>query len=393
MRASSRRGFTLLELMIGIGVSSIVLVAIAATVIAMNGVFQSNAATKSTVEDSRSSLAYLERVLPMAGYGVPPPEVWDFGTTGPVSVKDNDVQPTHVTDDLAFRYRDPSYLRRGTIDAAAGTVTFVNAATSLPDNVGINVKVGQVFMVACPAASGQFLVVKATATAVVADTALSVQVYGAPFPTVNDDCLRASSSAAYIMLIHEKRIRVLALGGRPYLVVLHNFVNLLDYDVLAADVENFQVSYVMNQPSPNVLPAPPVVDSGAAAPNWVFADQPGLTDLPNPGAPAPSYKDSYTLARITVPPEAFSRRFNAHPANIRAVRIGLTLKSQRPMPNKQKNAFPADSLGNYTSPVVIDEFYRISLSTQVNIPNMAARAMMTPPMATVVGDNNNKWGG
>ena len=107
------QGFTLIELIVGFAVGAIVLGAIAASIIAMNSVFQANSVTKTTVEAGRASLSYLERTLPRAGYGIPPQFAFDFGLIAGVAAKDNDVQPTFVTDDLAYRYRDPTFLRMG----------------------------------------------------------------------------------------------------------------------------------------------------------------------------------------------------------------------------------------------------------------------------------------
>jgi type IV pilus assembly protein PilW len=303
-----------------------------------------------------------------------------------VTTKDNfvSVPGTFVTDDLAYRYRDPTYLRRGSIDNSISTLTLTTG-----DTFEIPIKIGQVFMVACVGSSEKYVMVRASAAVAATANSVAVAVYGTPFPIASDGCMLSSSSTTpFVMLVHESRVRVVPLGSnnRPFLVVSHNLLNLTDFDVLAADVENFQVSYVMNQPNPNISPAPAIVDSTAANPNWVFGDEPGAPapDLPQPSVTGPAYDDRYALAN----------RFNASPANIRAVRIGLTIRSSRAMPNKTYG-FPAQSIGNYTSVSTNDAFYRLTLSTQLRTPNLASRGLMTPSLANAAdpADRRNKWGG
>lgn len=380
-----RGGFTLIELIVGLAVGAIVLAAIAASIVAMNGVFQANGTTKTTVESGRASLSYLERTLPKAGYGIPPQFAFDFGLIAGVTAKDNQLGPASafVTDDLAYRYRDPTYMRFGSIDSGLGTITLEGG-----DTFGINMKAGQTLMVSCIGSAQKFVMVRTVGTVAPGDPSTSVAVYGAPFPTANDGCLQGTgASAAFVMLVHEMRVRVVPLppNNRPFLIVSHNMVDLSDFDVLAADVENFQVAYMMNQPSPLLSPAPPVVDTGPA-PNWVLGDDPAVTpELPNPGATLAAYSDSYSVPA----------RFNAHPANIRGVRISVTLKSKSPMPNQQIGSFPKETVGNFTVAGAPDAFYRLTLTSQAMTPNMASRGLITPSYADALdpNDRRNKWGG
>lgn len=383
--ARRRRGFTLIELIVGLAVAAVVLAAIAAAIIAMNGVFQANGVTKTTVESGRASLAYLERTLPKAGYGIPPEFAFDFGLIAGVAQKDNEPGPAgaFITDDLAYRYRDPTYMRFGAIDSTFGTITLEGG-----DTFGINIKQGQTLMVACGAQ--KFIMVRTSAAVLPGANTAPVTAYGAPFPVANDDCMQGTGlDAAFVMLVHEMRVRVvpLAPGNRPFLVVNHNLQDLNDFDVLAPDVENFQVAYIMNQPSPALVPVPPVVDATATNPNWMFGDEVGAPppDLPNPGAAKPAYKDSYSVPA----------RFSAHPSNIRGVRVMVTLRSKAPMPNQALGTFPKETIGNITWTGPADGFYRLTLSSQAMTPNMASRAMLMPSYADSAdpSDRRNKWGG
>ncbi|NPC86301.1 prepilin-type cleavage/methylation domain-containing protein, partial [Pyxidicoccus fallax] len=152
MRAlARRRGFTLLEVLIGTAVSTGVLLAVAATVIGVNEVFQAHNLSKQTVEGSRVGMDYLKRTLRLAGYGLDPALAFDFGTAGlPANTKDNHsvdltTWGTFVTDDLAFRYRDPMYARRGSLGTDGPPYTLTLQGSTL----GQDMRQGQTLLVAC----------------------------------------------------------------------------------------------------------------------------------------------------------------------------------------------------------------------------------------------------
>ena len=109
------------------------------------------------------------------------------------------------------------------------------------------------------------------------------------------------------------------------------------------------------------------------------------TVLPNPLLAPPSYNDGY----------ATPVRFTQNPANIRAVRVAVTLKSQRAMANQGDGTFPRENIGNDTVVAIVDKLYRLTLTTQILTPNMASRGLMTPSFADVTNplDRRNKWGG
>jgi type IV pilus assembly protein PilW len=389
-----RRGFTLIEVMVGITVSSMVLVGVAATVIAINGAYQNHNSTKQASESGRVSLGYMERTLRMAGYGLNPRFAFDFGTTDlPGLTKDNysEVLPqwgTYATDDLAFRYRDPYYLRRGTVASVAGGPPF-NFNLENPSTLGRAFQVGEVVMVACVGSQESFLGKVMTAAPSTGTTLQLIPRGGSGLPTEPPSCSQSGTGegAPFLMLVQEKRLRVVSLGGRPHLVVFHDWnVPLTDnfnYDPIAANVEAFQVSYVMNRPpfgSPHVATTP--VDNTTNQ-NWILGDAEGGDLLPRPGDSAPTLDTHYDDPL----------RYTGHPANIRGVRISLAVRSATANSSRQVQ-LPV-RLANHTVPGSAERFTRVVVETLVQVPNMTARAFFTPALRSPLNpaDRRNAWGG
>lgn len=390
-RRSPARGFTLVELLVGATVSTLVLAAVAASVLAINNAYQRNGMVRQVSESSRVAFSFLERSLRLAGYGLPPEQAFSFDTTGlPGALKDNFTSTiasqngrpgwgTFVTDDLAFRYRDPAWMRRGQLDISRAPYTLsLDAGTP---TFGKALPAGQPVMVACAGAQRFFVGRLQGAVAPDSRTATLV-VHGWGFDTNPPDCVRDSGS--FIMLVHEERVRIIEQGGRPYLVVFHSWdPRSEDYDPLAVDVESFQVTYLMNRPSGSSGVSAPPPDASASPPNWVLGDEPGRALLPNPGAPRPTYDTPYQDPV----------RFTAHPANIRGIRLGLTVRAPRQLPGERSNL--PQALGNYLPPQVPDGYLRSTVETSVRVPNMNSRAFFTPALRDTNNraDRNNVWGG
>ncbi len=370
------RGFTLVEMM-----ASTVVLVIAGAAISMAFIFaqramQAEAQIKSAVEGARLSSGYLERTLRLAGYGLDPQHAFDFSTanlTDLGTTKDNFTAPAggaqFTTDDLAFRYRNPSWLRRGYL-AAAATSTTLNLRDTT--TFGVPLKMGQAIMVACRGGV-DYAVFRTTAAVEADDDSVGVDEYGAPFQSNTSKCFvnDGANPEPYVMLIHEARVRVVDLGGRPFLVVYNNLnapdAANQDFDPIAADVENFQIAYLMNRPRPGVVATE--VDSGGNK-NWILGDA-ASESTPDPAAAAPLFGTDYS---DTI-------RFNAHPANIRALRVNIVARSRRggtdgiafrDAPFAVENFTPASNL--------TDGFYRTLHTTTVRAGNMASRSFFTPAL-------------
>lgn len=388
------RGFTLIELLVGAVATSIILFGVAFTVAAVQGSYQAESRIKVAVEGVRTASTFIEQRLRLAGYGVDPRFAFDFNTA-PLAggSKSNDSidlgagVPASVTDDLAFRYRDPSWLRRGTYDDEDG-LTLADE-----DTFGTDFRQGQRFIVSC--VGGRDYVVLRVLAGGLEKGAQSSNNFAvdAGLSSVGADagCLRrAGTQAPYIMMLHELRIRIVNMGGRPFLMAFQGIDALDEANAvpLAADVESFQVAYVMNRPPPaGPHAAMQPVDNGSVPMNWVLGDV-GSVDtarIPDVTAvPAPLYGMDYDDAA----------RFNQHPANIRAVRVTISVRSTRPE-SSGRRAFNRvdleDSEEGDEPGTPADGYYRTNMTTTVRVPNLLSRSPFNPEVGTASTDI--AWGG
>ncbi len=403
MRTS--RGFTLVELLVSLVIVSIVLVAVVTVFIGVQQSYESISRSKSSIEGSRASVTYLERTVGMAGYGIDPRFGFDFAVAGG-HLKDNEPVATFagadggaviVTDDLAYRYRDPNWVRRGGVATGSLSVTAP---------FGVAFRAGQRFLVACGGATDWRVVQLDAAVTATASTA-AVTPVTAPFPNSAAPCLSATTGAqaAYVMLLHERRVRITEIGGRPFLVayrVIRDATGAMvqpsastEYDPIAADVEDFQVSYAMNRPADmaagagayrSVCCASTAAPDAAGNANWVLLDatsEATAAFLPDPGALAPAVDTPYDDPL----------RFNRHPANIRQVRISLMTRSQRQEAKKLLTHSSPQALENYArSPIKPDGFFRLPATMTITVPNMQSRSGFTPDLRIAAGEGNFNGG-
>jgi type IV pilus assembly protein PilW len=388
---SPPRGFTLIELLVGAVTTTIILSAVAVTVMGVQASYQTESRIKVAVEGMRTATNFIEQRMRMAGYGVDPRIAFDFGTTVlPSNLKANYSMalgtglPNAVTDDLAFRYRDAAWMRRGRYAGASGIQLEPGAS------FGMDFPMNQRFIVSCRGGES-YLVVKAGAAGVSKDAtqASSLTVDTALSTAAEDEaCLgKTGEQSPFVLLMHEVRIRVMNLGGRPFLMAFPSLdsLDLATAIPLVADVESFQVAYLMNRPPPTgTLSTLPAVDASSAGPNWVMGDMGSVdTDrFPDVAAtPVPTYKTPYEDAA----------RYNRHPANIRAVRVSLGVRSANREPNGRRS-FERVNLEDSTEAATADGFYRTNTTTTVRVPNLMSRSAFNPP----VGDQEsglNVWGG
>ncbi|QRK08380.1 PilW family protein [Archangium violaceum] len=386
------RGFTLVELLVGAVATSIILFGVAFTVAAVQGSYQAESRIKVAVEGVRTASTFIEQRLRLAGYGVDPRFAFDFDPA-PLAgrLKSNDVVdlgagvPVAVTDDLAFRYRDPSWLRRGTYNDEDGL------ALENEDTFGRDFREGQRFIVSCVGGS-EYVVLRGREGLAKGASGSSNFDVDAGLSSVGADagCLRREgSNAPYVMMLHELRIRIMNMGGRPFLMAFQGLDTLDEATAvpLAADVESFQVAYVMNRPPPATPFVLEPVDKASVPVNWVLGDV-GSADterIPNESVlPAPMYQTAYDDPA----------RFNAHPANIRAVRVTIGVRSTRPESSGRRafnRADLEDSEEGDEPGAPADGYYRTNMTTTVRVPNMLSRSAFNPEVGTSPADI--AWGG
>ncbi|WP_375771846.1 PilW family protein [Archangium gephyra] len=392
-QALAPRGVTLLELLVGTVTTTIILAAVAASFVGIQGSYQTESRIKVSVEGLRTATQFIEQRVRLAGYGIDPRFAFDFNAAVlPGQNKSNHTLvfakgvPNSVTDDLAFRYRDAAFLRRGRFMGGGGLQ--LESST-----FGVDLQAGQRLIVSCSNGK-KYLVLKVNTGGVAKglNSSANFTVDSALSSIPSDEpCLTKTGAldAPYVMLLHEIRLRIMDQGGRPFLMAFQGLDELnLDTAVpLAADVESFQVAYLMNRPpqdGPNALLPP--VDVSSAEPNWVLgdvgsADKDRFPEPRDPLKPEPQYKDPYDAAI----------RYSRHPANIRAVRLTLALRSTSREPSGRR-AFERQDLEDSKESNPPDGFYRTNMTTTVRVPNLLSRSGFNPP----VGDlhpGSNVWGG
>lgn len=403
MRTQRQHGFTLAELMVGLAITSVTIAAVTAAVIGVQNSYQAETEVKILTEGGRTALMYLERVVPMTGYGVDPRMAIDVDNLSAGTIaRDNfnvttatftPPQPaldggTVISDDLAIRYRDPAFLRSGRL---VGTTLTVDTA------FGVEIPQGKTMLVVCPGAN-RMAAGRTNAAAAAADTSVELTLAGAPWINTTDPCLGAGAGPAspWVFMVHEQRLRIVNMAGRPWLVSFRDLAaNTLDlsqdnFDPIAPDVENFQVAFAVNRAPPGLACCQAAPDTGLPG-DWVFGNSfSGGTPEPVFAQPAnllnslPSYDTSY------VDPQ----RFTGHPANIRSVHIALTVRSTRRDPTGRRSSAPED-LFNYDAPAATpDGWTRSTFHTVVNTPNILSRSFFLPVLRSASDTRDlNSWGG
>ncbi len=394
-QALPSRGVTLLELLVGTAVTSIILAAVAVSFVGIQGSYQTESRITVAVEGLRTATNFIEQRVRQAGYGIDPRFAFDFKSAIlPGQAKANHTLvfaqgvPKSVTDDLAFRYRDAAYLRRGRWMGGGGLVLEPGST------FGVDLSKGQRLIVSCNSGK-KSLVIKVTGGGVARGTSAAANFLVDPelsTPKVEEDtCLTKTGErdAPYVMLLHEVRLRIVDQGGRPFLMAFQGLDELnLDTAVpLAADVESFQVAYIMNRPpldgaASTLTP----VDSHSPVPNWVMGDvnsdaRDRFPDPRNPLQDEPQYPHGYHDPI----------RYTRHPANIRAVRVSLSLRSTDPEPNGRR-LFARGDLEDSGEVAPADGYYRTNMTTTVRVPNLLSRSGFNPPLVEL-SEGANAWGG
>ncbi|REG34524.1 type IV pilus assembly protein PilW [Archangium gephyra] len=389
------RGLTLLELMVGTVTTTIILAAVAVSFAGIQGSYQTESRIKVSVEGVRTATQFVEQRLRLAGYGVDPRFAFDFSAVGlPGETKSNHTlvfasgAPKSVTDDLAFRYRDAAYLRRGRFLGAAGLQLEPGFS------FGVDLAKGQRLLVSCNNGK-KYLVLKVNAGGVAKNLGASANFTvdtKLSSTTQDDTCLSKTGEldAPYVLLLHEVRLRIMDLGGRPFLMAFQGLDELnMDTAVpLAADVESFQVAYIMNRPPLDGDNAGlPPVDIASDEPNWILgdlnsADKDRHPPQRDPLKPEPKYGDPYDAAI----------RYSNHPANIRAVRVAISVRSATPEPNGRRG-FGREDLEDSGELSAPDGYYRTNMTTTVRVPNLMSRSGFNPPVGALHPSGSNVWGG
>ncbi|MCI0571748.1 MAG: type II secretion system GspH family protein [Myxococcaceae bacterium] len=378
------RGFTLLEMLVAMGIMGVVLAAAMGAFLANQKQYVLHAETAGVQATLRVASLQLERALQLTGYGIDPNfalEPWAMGPGGTaVAGGERDGSGPWGSDELVVHYRHPLFGRRLT-SASAGSLVFTP-----PLSAEEALLRGQRLLVLCTAGLEQanasaYVTVQSAATTAT-ETTVTLSVAGS-FPFDEQALLdNACFDTGMVMRVERRHFYVaplrLQVGGpvRPALLMSRGLdmngdgtvdgrptdwpaappattaSTLGDAELIALDVEQLQVAYVLNQP-PAALAASFGINPGSGPDddgNFVFGDS-GAADVPNPETPAwpgsgggpgspplfpiPPLLDTPQLQCFTAE-QADSedhcgyggkRRYTGHPGNVRTVRFALVARS------------------------------------------------------------------
>lgn len=387
------RGFTLLELLVGAAVGAVVLVGISLTFISQAQQYQAHASRRAIQSNARQSLAFMERHLRVAGYGVDPDRaILSYDSYNAVS----DQQEQGYPDAVVVHWRDPLFTRN-VVAADASKIT-VDVALKTP------MRQGQILLVVCSPNRTPTSPIDSAANALPPHAFVTVSKYldigttdllldsTAPSTAPNsptrmpgrlfheqallgttEPCFHSSLYKPQVVMIHRAAFYVAMFDATPYLMMHQGLdmptatslqgdtvIDANDAVPVAQGIEQLQLAYMLDTvDNPNLLSDPTVVallrpnprtplvlgveslmDATHYGENW---EQISPLQLPpgwffNPFAPYPQRKfDNVGLA---------VRRLLDHPANIRQVRMTLVARSTVPDPQIQGDNLMAQSNGN-----------------------------------------------
>jgi len=385
------RGFTLIEMAVTIALSAIVLAGAVVLVTATQRMLTTGAGDRAMQETARVALGELTAGIRSAGYGLEPNFAVDFGqaTTnmdrlpagqdvrfggfacdGNVTCRDSVAGP----DEIVFYTRDPTWMRELNGPAAAGSIKLAGDLSALSP--------GQILQLMCYGVGNQwqwaFVTVSKVTTS--SGTVEFEENTGLPndFPHQNTlaagTCFASGQRRAF--KIDRYRYYVAAFddagaarawgtpGARPYLMLDQG---LKDGDnpivnVIAADVEDLQVAYVF--PLAGTTATAQLV--GATGGTRLAQSADGIDLVPD---------STIGIPRLSTPTQDPTRTTH-HPANLRAIRVAVTVRSQLQDPSIDDAAVPA----MFNRPAIPAEagYRRLVFESATDLPNMDIRLPVFP---------------
>jgi type IV pilus assembly protein PilW len=406
------RAFTLVELVVSMGVAAITIAMVVMIVVTQQRSMRATEEQRASSEAGRDALFELEKTLRRAGFGLDPRYAFDFRSfrcsSGEVvtGVGNRSICRDRIDapDRLVFVARNPYYRIdvngvngcTSTAGCPTGNAWVVTGRSTSPSTPTVTVvlhanqrvEAGQTLLISC-ASGGRFTMSTVVAAAeVTTPTAVTLRL--APTNSANpyfengfvDSCY---DSNALAFAIDRYAYSIRTYDGVPWLVLDTGLDldrdgqdpwSVIDEDDLlpiAPYVEDMQVAYVLDRNS-----------GGAAADSngdRVVGNDAGLkqAEEPDATATAPVYATTF---------DDSSRR-NLHPANIRAVRVGLVLRSEKSdssatgAASGQTTKWIGDPLPllenssrTLTDPA-LGYFRRQTAMTTVSVRNLASRGMFT----------------
>jgi type IV pilus assembly protein PilW len=375
----SQKGFTLIELMVSLGVVVFCISLVLGVFISQQKAFASLDLVRVAAEAGRDASMDFETSLRRAGWGMDPRYAFDFKT-----------YPNYHWDPNGTGGPPACAVAAGCFIGKAWLVTSASTSSvTLTTRVGDVIEKGQIILLTLdngsppapagsptPAGSAPVMV---TAAARVSATSTSTTV---SLSNVANDIYQqnaansypvttgGTSPPLYAFLIDRFAYSIVTYNNIPYLMLdtgLTKQVNgsaVPEMVPVAANVEDLQISYVINTP----IGGGTGPDNNA---NWIVGDTPGVQEEPSPTAAGPN--PDYISAPVNDP-----GRFTVNPANIRMVRFQMVVRSYRPDPGPDPSwagdPFPIlENRGAASAPASLGRFRRVVVSGSVATRNMESR--------------------
>jgi type IV pilus assembly protein PilW len=355
------RGFTLIEVTVGAAVALIVIGIVTATFLSQQRSLQALDLSREASNAARDSLLSMQETIGRAGYGIDPRYAFDFRSYScPSWTAANPCRDRiNFPDEIVFVSRDPNYYWSGSpssivagCDPSAPCTghawqvkAFDLTHVTVAANAGDTFLKGQLVLMAC--AQGKNPTMGRVNTTVTASSSTDLQLtldtppgsdpYRTNIPNTHDACF--NNPGVSMFFVSRYRYHIATISGEPWLMLDRG----LDYNrngttaevgasgtpdtadeiPIARGVEGMQIAYLL-RPSSTGVAAP---DNGA---DWVIGNTPGIIEEPDPTVTAPvSAWNPSIPAPGPIDADTAAVRFNLHPANIRGVRIRLTVRSLR----------------------------------------------------------------
>jgi type IV pilus assembly protein PilW len=393
------RGFTLIEMLVSTAVAATVLMAISLTFVSQAQQYRTHSSRRSIQANSRQALAFMERQLRLAGYGVDPDRaIVPYDSFDAAS----NLPAAGFPDGIAIHTRDPVF-RRTALTVSSAEITLATALTE-------PMRMGQILLVICGGAR-TYAYVTVGVRANVGDTRIRLDgglpavdsPAGAPRSLFHQQGLLAGGPgnecftnepptvvrierAAFYVASFDYDGRAATPQRTPYLMLHQGLdlnddgaINAADAVPVAEGIEQLQISYVLNTRDN----APPILVGVENAPPW-WGENWAIS------APVrPVYSDPYDA----------DSRVASHPANIRQVRLTLVSRSATEEPeglgDNARDPLKGDGvvlstgqrswaqLENLTAPSpqfnpAGGGFYRQVLRTSVSPKNLLSRSQFLP---------------
>jgi prepilin-type N-terminal cleavage/methylation domain-containing protein len=392
----NRRGFTLIELMLSVAITSVVVAAISLFLVKQSQVSVKQAQQRTLEESGRQALLEIASSVRLAGAGIDPTAAFDFDrykcTGNAITCNNNaglDTPPTAASpglrdkidgpDELVVSYRDPIFSR--TLKAIDGTgpyvVTFDDKPPQLPQPLNTAINAGRIAMLLCSGADPVSYVALAS-TAAVGATTVTLRTL------TNDDgyfpqAPPADPCFAKGTLALVERVRYFVANDSDGVPALfRDRGRASDPQALFRGIEDLQLAYQIG--SGTAVGGPPA-GSSALPPacfgtSWIWGACANHAETPS--------ENAGTLDWINDPYDSTSR-YTGYAANIRAVQITIVARALQTSPDKAGDPPPAllppATLANRNPPPpdpAGKKYVRTVLSMSEQTPNLLARARIAP---------------